>query len=132
LEAKSVLPRPASRLDSLEVSGRLFSGALIGFDLEGKFLTLYETAHAGTLESRRMDEYILAAILGLDKTITLVIVVEFHDSLDHLDSPLRTSTLRRAQKRGPSDLSIFGKKTERALDVQAEGTGIRPKVEPLI
>src|SRR5262245_52223727 len=78
--------RPLSRL--LDLARLLAAAAPIVFKHERDPITLVERANAGLFQGRGMDEHVLAAILGLDKTVTLGRIEKFHRTSDaHVGIP---------------------------------------------
>src|SRR5829696_5897057 len=70
-------PRPCRlRLRGLDVVDGNLAGAAVLGGVEGHLLAFDEAADAGALECRRMDENVLAAIVGLDEAEAFLIVVE--------------------------------------------------------
>src|SRR3954454_24702114 len=70
-------------LRSLDVVDRDLAGAAVLGGVEGHLLAFNEAADAGALERRRMDEHVLAAVVGLDEAEAFLIVVEFHGARGH-------------------------------------------------
>src|SRR5438270_9743555 len=74
--------RPQS--DGADVACRVLAGLAVPLDVVGNFLTFVEAAQARTLDSADMDENVLAAVVGLDKAITLLIIVPLHGAGAHV------------------------------------------------
>jgi hypothetical protein len=66
------------------VSGALAGPAVLD-DLIADLLAFVEPLHAGALDSRDMDENVLAAIIGLDEAEALGTVEPFHCACRHHD-----------------------------------------------
>src|SRR5689334_4865468 len=73
-------PSGTEPLRVLQVHRRGAAGALVGLKLVRDFLTFAEAPHAGALERRRMDEDVLAAVVGLDETIAFGFIVPLDGS----------------------------------------------------
>lgn len=91
-----------SRLCRAQVVCSRFAALSISKDLEGDLLPLVQGIQAGALDSTDMDEYVLAAVIGLDKAEALLIVEPLHCSVAHGCSfansikPLRVTRSRHA------------------------------------
>src|SRR5919112_3230848 len=70
-------------LGVLQVHCRSAAGALVGLKLIGDLLAFLQAAHAGALERRGVNEHVLAAVVGLNETITLGFIVPLHGSRFH-------------------------------------------------
>lgn len=62
-------PGTRTGLNGLEIGRRFF--AAVFHNIVADFLVFLEARHPSLLNCRNMDEYILAAVLGLDKAETL-------------------------------------------------------------
>ena len=51
-------------------------------------LTLIETAEAGSLDSRDMDEHVFSAALRLNKSVTFLSIEPLHRTARHFRAPL--------------------------------------------
>src|SRR4051794_41492087 len=124
--------RPGLR--GLDVADRDLAGAAVFLRVEGDLLALDEAAHAGALESGRMDEHVLAAVVGLDEAEAFLIVVELHGAGVHVDF-LFTDTgahglMRRARAKPRSPVRrVLERSLKRAPGSQRRRSGpvVRPK-----
>src|ERR1700704_34430 len=68
-------------------------------------LSLIERGKTGLLDRRNMNEHVLAAIAGLDKTETLGRVKPLHSTFSHhvVSAGLKTITIGRSLETGLSD-----------------------------
>ena len=66
-----------SALGSSDVANGDLAGAAIFLRVERDLLAFVQRAHSSALEGGRMDEHVLAAIIGLNETKAFLIVVEF-------------------------------------------------------
>jgi len=87
---------PASRraqpdLGGLDIVDGNLAGATVRLGIEADLLALAKPVHARALERRCVNEYILAAVIGLDESITLLFVVEFDSAAFHRASFSRRS-----------------------------------------
>src|SRR5580658_3361312 len=84
-ESKTRPPKQSrsTALNGLQILGSRFAGLAIDHDLERDTLAFTQLAQSGALDSADVDEHILAAALGLDKSITLLRVEPFHCSVAH-------------------------------------------------
>src|SRR6267142_2028846 len=74
-------------LGGLDVADGDLAGAAVFLSVEGNLLTLVESMHAGALQRRRMDEYVLAAVVRLDEAEALLTVVELYGARGHSICP---------------------------------------------
>jgi len=72
-----------SQLRCLQIGGCGLAVAPIGFDVEGEFLTLNQTAHAGALDGGDMHEHIGTAAILRDEAVTLLRIEKFDSTLSH-------------------------------------------------
>src|SRR5262249_1491646 len=70
-------------LRGLDVGDGGLAGATVRLGVEGDLLAPGETAHAGALESRGVDEHVLAAVVRLDEAEAPLAIVELHGARDH-------------------------------------------------
>ena len=61
----------------LDISHGDLTRAAIFLGIEGNLLALVQRAHASALERGGMDEYVLAAVIGLNEAEALLVIVEF-------------------------------------------------------
>ena len=80
----AMIRRAAS--ESLDLVDGNLAATTIFLGVERHLLAFAQTANARALESRRMDEYVLAAIFRLNKAEALLIVVEFHCASLHFNT----------------------------------------------
>lgn len=71
----------------LDRSDRQFAGAAIFLNVERHFLPFGQSVHPGALKRGRVDEYVFAAVVGLNESISFLIIIEFYDSELHRDNP---------------------------------------------
>src|SRR4029077_5743685 len=71
------------RSDCLEIGRRRLAAPLVRFDLEAELLTLDQTAHAGALHGRDVNEHVWAAILLLNEAEALLGVEKLHSTRCH-------------------------------------------------
>src|SRR6202012_4912751 len=69
--------------DRLQILGRRLAGLAVSHDFERHALTFPEFAQSGTLHRANVYEHVLAAALGLDKSIALLRVEPFHGTVVH-------------------------------------------------
>lgn len=72
--------RKSSRLN---VVGGDPTGAAVFGRIEGDFLALAQTADAGALERRSMDEHVLVVVVRPDEAKALLVVVELNGARNH-------------------------------------------------
>ena len=77
----------------LEVFGRFF--AAVRHDFIFNLLAFVEIAQSGALDSRDVNEHILAAALRLDKAVTFGRVEPLHSACSHNKSPSRLVDVSR-------------------------------------
>jgi hypothetical protein len=77
------LPAVFLQLRGLDIADGDLAGAAILLGIEGNLLTLVEAAHAGALEGRGVDEYVLAAVIRRNKAEALLIIVELYSARVH-------------------------------------------------
>ena len=73
-------------LDFLQIASRSF--AAVVHDLKTDFLAFDQRRQASLLNSGRMNENVLAAIIRLNKAIAFLAVEPFYSASRHLSSPL--------------------------------------------
>src|SRR5258708_38521541 len=73
------------RSGGLDVADGDLAGAAVRLSVKGDFLTLVEGRDAGPLQSRGVDEHVLAAIVRLDEAETLLTIVELYGARVHGD-----------------------------------------------
>src|SRR6185436_11061185 len=80
--------RPQSRqyLRNLQRADGDLAGAAIAFLFETDVLPFGETANASALQSRRMDEYVVAAVVRCDEAEAFLAIVEFNGTASHGDA----------------------------------------------
>jgi len=78
-------PAARSILPNLQIFRRLL--ALVRHNIEGDLGTLVEAIQAGSFDCRNMHEDILAAVVGLNKSIALGRVEPLHSTCRHVRSP---------------------------------------------
>src|ERR1700676_5362017 len=106
-------PPGRSASQGLELVGGDLAGARIGLRLESHLLTLAQGANSGALERGGMDEYILAAVVRLNKAEALLIVVELHRTRSHESSfHWRLCTWDQARDRACFPVLEFGESSE--------------------
>jgi hypothetical protein len=71
------------KLNFLDVVDGELSGATILGGVEGDLLTLCQTSQTGSLERGGVNENVLGAIVRLDESKALLIVVELHSTGMH-------------------------------------------------
>ena len=67
----------------LELADGDLAGARIGLRVEDDLLAFRKSADAGALKRRGVDEHVLAAVIRLDETKTLLTVVKLHCARSH-------------------------------------------------
>jgi hypothetical protein len=80
--------RQNRRLRGLQIGRSRFAAAPVGFDVEGKLLTLNQTAHAGALDGGDMHEHIGTAAVLRDEAVALLGVEKLDSTLSHHGPPL--------------------------------------------
>jgi hypothetical protein len=70
-------------LRRLDVCHGDLAGAPVFLGIERHLLALDKPTHSGTLKCGGVDKNILAAIIWLDETKALLVVVEFHGAVSH-------------------------------------------------
>jgi hypothetical protein len=92
--ASTSVVKAASRCGSLR-GAQIFCGRLAGAavcnDFERKLLPLVEGAHAGAFNGADMNEDILASLVGLNETKSLLAVKPLHSSRIHGKSSFKIS-----------------------------------------
>src|SRR6185437_10372367 len=80
------------RSDGLQIDGLRAAG--VGLDVERHLLAFRQRTHAGHFDGGRMDEHVLAAVVGRDESEALGCIKEFYCSDSHNSSFrwLRTDT----------------------------------------
>src|SRR5215475_739671 len=97
-------PRSISaRLGELKIARRGLTCAPVRLDLEGDLLAFDEAAQTGPFERADMDEYVLAAVIGLNEAIAFLTIIPFYDAHIHGGSPFASD----AQSRISQDAAIF-------------------------
>jgi hypothetical protein len=81
----------------LQVDGRLFAGAAVGFHLIGDLLAFCETTQAGTLNRTDVHEHVLAAAIRLNEAVTLLVVEPLHRPCRHESLPFVEPDRERPQ-----------------------------------
>src|SRR5271154_1735684 len=76
------------RSGDLQGACRRAAGALVGHNLVDDLLSLGEVAKPRALDGADMDEYVLAAVVGLDEAKALRCVEPFDGSSSHRCSPV--------------------------------------------
>src|SRR3954452_6369391 len=71
------------RLRGPEVGGGLLAAAPVGLNVIGDLLTLSEAAHARPLHGADMHEHVLAALVGLNEAVALLVVEPLHSTSRH-------------------------------------------------
>jgi hypothetical protein len=66
-----------------QIVGRGFSGSAIGHNLEGNLLAFAEGVQSGALYRADVHEHILATVIRLDESETLLAIEPLHGSLRH-------------------------------------------------
>src|SRR5690606_17742273 len=66
-----------------EVASRGLAGAAVRLELVGDLLAFIQTAQAGALHGADVDENVLAAVIRLNETITLLLVEPLHGAGAH-------------------------------------------------
>src|SRR5688500_15494379 len=93
----------------LQVRRCFLAAPPVGLHLEGNLLSLDEAPHAGGLQSGRMDEYVLAAVIRLNEAKALLCVVELNCACGHGNILSLTRTFAR-MRIAPVPRSRFGKR----------------------
>jgi hypothetical protein len=91
--------------------GSKFSGALVGDQLVGHLLAFIESRQTGTLNGGYVHEHILAAVIGLDKSIALLTVEPLYGAGCHFWKYLSSHQFYgrfRSRKQAGRSLEIFG------------------------
>src|SRR5215813_10059170 len=78
-------PEAPGRLLNLEIHRRCFPAVL--FDLILEVLPFVEGAHSSALDRGDVDEYVFAACLWLNKSVTLRRIEPLHGAARHFDLP---------------------------------------------
>jgi hypothetical protein len=97
-------------LSNLEIGRAGFTGPLVRLNLERDFLTFIEITKARALKRAHMDEYVLAAVIGLDEAIALLAIVPFYDAHAHGDSPFASDALNRGFNEAGALFEFWGYK----------------------
>ena len=84
-----------------KVHSRRLAGAAIFLDFVGDLLTFHETANAGALNSRDVDENVLAALIGLNEAVAFLIIeplngAGFHSDISYIVRSRSESSSRAA------------------------------------
>jgi hypothetical protein len=69
--------------EGLQILGGRFAGLAVDHDFKRDALTFSQFAKAGALDGADVDEHVLAAIFGLDESITLLRVEPLYGSVAH-------------------------------------------------
>src|SRR5215472_13304691 len=85
LRHRSDPPETRDRLLNLEIHRRGFPSVL--FDLILEVLPFIERAQSSALDRRDVDEYVFAACLRLNKSVTLRRIEPLHGAARHFDLP---------------------------------------------
>src|SRR6516164_5157736 len=88
----------ARLVGELDVGGLLAAAAAVILDLEGDLVALVEGWHAAPLESGRVHEDVLAAVVGLNEAEAARMIEEFHCAIDtsHREFPFPLKLQKRA------------------------------------
>ncbi len=105
------LPRSLSfGLRELQVACRGFTRAAVSLNLERYLLTFNEPAQTGALKCADMDEYVLAAVIGLNEAVAFLTVVPFHDAHIHGGSPFASDAQSRVTQHAAAVFELWGEK----------------------
>ena len=88
--APQSLPEARSKfLSGLYVTDGDLAAATVFLGVEKDLLAFRQTAHASALESRCVDEYVLAAVSRSDEAEALLVIIEFHCTWCHSRLPFQ-------------------------------------------
>ena len=74
-----------SSSDGLELVGGNLAGASVLDQLEADLLTFAQVIHPGALDGADVNECILAAVVGLNESKTLLCIIPFNCADSHVD-----------------------------------------------
>src|SRR3712207_4351528 len=103
----------------LDVVDSHFAGSAVLGGVEGDLLAFHEVAHAGTLQGRRMDEHVLAAVARLNEAEALLRVVELYGAHGHRECPCLLSAREQSGRAEARPVSSV-------VDVWRERLNVRP------
>ena len=118
---------PRCRSDSLQIVRRGLACPSIGNNVESDLLSLVEGTHAGAFDRADVHEYILAAVIWLDKAEAFLAIEELHGSLRHI-TLLSGTGVTRPHICAAGSFEIWRKVVSPTRDVR-RGQVVRPKLD---